>query len=71
MFPERWTLLESVIEPEIPSTMKAWRLSRLGGDLTCQDVPAPQVRAGSVLVKVEATAPVSYMKPYVEGRLAP
>jgi alcohol dehydrogenase len=51
--------------------MKAWRLSRLGGDLTCQDVPAPQVRAGSVLVKVEATAPVSYMKPYVEGRLAP
>ncbi len=57
--------------PDIPKTMKAWRLSRLGGDLSFDDVPIPQTRAGSVLVKVEATALMSYMKPYVEGRLPP
>ena len=55
--------------PDTPKTMKAWRLSGLGGDLAFEDVPVPQVRPGSVLVKVEATSLMSYMKPYVEGRL--
>jgi alcohol dehydrogenase len=61
--------LESTMALDSPSTMKAWRLSRLGGELTYEDVPVPAVRPGSVLVKVEATALMSYMKPYVEGRL--
>ena len=51
------------------ATMKAWRLSRLGGELTFADVPVPAVRPGSVLVKVEASALMSYIKPYIEGRL--
>ena len=56
---------------ESAPTMKAWRLSRLGGELTLEDVPIPSARPGSILVKVEASALMSYMKPYVEGRLPP
>ena len=52
-------------------TMKAWRLDRLGGDLRFENVPMPEVRPGSVLVRVEASTLMSYMKPYVEGRLPP
>jgi alcohol dehydrogenase len=55
----------------IPSTMKAWRLTRLGGDLSFDTVPVPEVRPGSILVKVEASTLMSYMKPYVEGKLPP
>lgn len=49
--------------------MKAWRLERLGGALTFEDVPVPQTRPASVLVRVEATPLLSYLKSYVEGRL--
>jgi alcohol dehydrogenase len=49
--------------------MKAWRLEKLGGRLTLTDVPVPEPRPGSVLVKVEASALMSYLKAYVEGRL--
>jgi alcohol dehydrogenase len=49
--------------------MKAWRLDRLGGDLRFENVPMPEVRPGSVLVRVDASTLMSYMKPYVEGRL--
>jgi alcohol dehydrogenase len=49
--------------------MKAWRLERLGGELSLQDVPTPEPRPGSVLVRIEASALMSYLKPYVEGRL--
>lgn len=52
-------------------TMKAWRLDRLGGDLHFENVPMPEVRPGSILVRVEASTLMSYMKPYVEGRLPP
>ena len=38
--------------------MKAWRLERLGGKLTFADVPMPEVRPGSVLIRVQA-APLS------------
>jgi alcohol dehydrogenase len=50
-------------------TMKAWRLERLGGALRFESVPVPEVRAGSVLVRVTASMLMSYLKAYVEGRL--
>jgi len=49
--------------------MKAWRLDRLGGELRFENVPIPEVRPGSILVRVEASTLMSYLKPYVEGRL--
>jgi alcohol dehydrogenase len=49
--------------------MKAWRLDRLGGNLALKQIPTPQPRAGSVLVRIEASALMSYLKPYVEGKL--
>ena len=49
--------------------MKAWRLEKLGGRLALEEIPVPEPRSGSVLVKVEATSLVSYIKAYVEGRL--
>lgn len=49
--------------------MKAWRLERLGGPLHFADVPIPEVRPGSVLVRIEASPLLSYFKDYVEGKL--
>ncbi len=49
--------------------MKAWRLERLGGTLGLKDVPTPEPRPGSVLVRIEASALMSYLKPYVAGKL--
>ncbi|MEX3761946.1 zinc-binding dehydrogenase [Paraburkholderia phenoliruptrix] len=49
--------------------MKAWRLTRMGGQLSQKRVPVPEVRAGSVLVRVEACSLMSYLKSYVEGKL--
>ncbi len=49
--------------------MKAWRLEGLGGRLSLEDIPVPAPRPGSVLVRVEASALMSYLKAYVEGRL--
>jgi alcohol dehydrogenase len=49
--------------------MKAWRLDRLGGTLTFEDIPVPEVRPGSVLVRIEASSLLSYLKAYVEGKL--
>jgi alcohol dehydrogenase len=49
--------------------MKAWRLTGLGGALTFEDVPKPEVRPGSVLVRIAASPLLSYLKAYVEGRL--
>ncbi|WP_221121893.1 zinc-binding dehydrogenase [Rhizobium lentis] len=51
------------------SHMKAWRLERPGGALTFKDVPIPEPRPGSVLVRIEVSTLMSYMKGYVEGRL--
>ncbi|MDQ6801062.1 MAG: zinc-binding alcohol dehydrogenase family protein [Acidobacteriota bacterium] len=49
--------------------MQAWQLDRLGGELRLRDVPMPHVRPGSVLVRIEASALMSYLESYVEGRL--
>jgi alcohol dehydrogenase len=50
-------------------TMKAWKLERLGGKLGFVDAPVPEVRPGSVLIRVETQSLMSYLKPYVEGAL--
>ena len=47
--------------------MKAWRLDCLGGTLRLEDAPIPEPRPGSVIVKIEASALMSYLKSYVEG----
>jgi len=49
--------------------MKAWRLERLGGALSLNDVPTPEPRPGSVLVRIEASSLMSYLKAYVQGKL--
>jgi len=49
--------------------MKAWRLERLGGELGLKDVRVPEPRPGSVLVRIGASVLMSYLKPYVEGKL--
>ena len=49
--------------------MKAWRLERLGGALGLADIPTPEPRPGSVLVRIEASVLMSYLKPYVAGKL--
>jgi alcohol dehydrogenase len=41
--------------------MKAWRLERLGGALSPKDVPTPEPRPGSVLVRIEASVLMSYL----------
>jgi alcohol dehydrogenase len=49
--------------------MKAWQLDRLGGELSFRNVPTPELRPGSVLVRIEASSLMSYLKSYVEGKL--
>ena len=51
-------------------TMRAWKLDRLGGALRFVDTLVPEVRPGSVLIRVETQSLMSYLKPYVEGELA-
>jgi alcohol dehydrogenase len=49
--------------------MKAWQLERFGGKLRLNDVRTPEPRPGSVLVRIEASSLMSYLKAYVEGKL--
>ena len=49
--------------------MEAWRLERVGGELGLKDVPIPEPRPGSLLVRIEASSLMSYLKSYVEGKL--
>src|SRR6266851_3166641 len=49
--------------------MKAWQLERLGGELRFNNVRTPEPRPGSALVRIEASALMSYLKAYVEGKL--
>ena len=50
-------------------TIKAWQLERLGGELRLADIPAPDARPGTVVVRVEASSLLSYQRDYVRGRL--
>lgn len=49
--------------------MKAWRLDMAGRSLVFADVPDPELRSGSVRVRVEASSLVSYQRDYVAGKL--
>lgn len=42
---------------------------RPGGDLALLEIPVPEPRAGSVLVRIEASSLLSYLKSYVAGKL--
>ena len=48
--------------------MYAWRLSSPGGSFSYQQVPLPEVRSGTVLVRMESTPILSYLKEYVAGQ---
>jgi alcohol dehydrogenase len=49
--------------------MKAWQIERLGGATAFNEVPMPEPRAGSIVVRIEASALMSYLKDYVDGKL--
>lgn len=49
--------------------MKAWQLDHLGGTLRANELPLPEVRPGSVLIRLEACGLLSYQKAYVAGAL--
>ena len=49
--------------------MKAWQLRELGGSFALNDIPVPKALPGSVVIRLQASALMSYMKDYVEGRL--
>jgi alcohol dehydrogenase len=49
--------------------MKAWKIDRLGGALSFVDAPMPEVRPGSVLVRIEAQSLMSYLGSYLKGAL--
>jgi alcohol dehydrogenase len=53
----------------IPSESKAWRLAKPGAALEFLTVPTPQVRAGTVLVRMLASPLLSYLGDYAAGKL--
>ena len=48
--------------------MKAWRLEKLAGAFTFEDLPLPKVRPHSVLIRMEAVPLLSYLKDYAGGK---
>jgi alcohol dehydrogenase len=50
--------------------MRAWRLAGAGGRFALDEIAKPELRAGSVRVRMEAAPVLSYMGDVVEGRLA-
>ena len=56
--------------PTMPATTRAWQLNGLGGAFELLRRPVPAPRAGGVVVRVQASALMSYMRDYVEGRLS-
>ncbi|TMQ03030.1 MAG: zinc-binding alcohol dehydrogenase family protein [Deltaproteobacteria bacterium] len=50
--------------------MKAWRLERAGGRLALEELPVPDVRPGSVRVRIEAAPVLSYLGDVLAGKLA-
>lgn len=49
--------------------MRAWQLENLGGALKLVDRPVPEARPGSVVVRMQSSALMSYMRDYVDGKL--
>jgi alcohol dehydrogenase len=49
--------------------MKAWQLDKLGSALRLVDLPRPEARSGSVIVKMQMSGVMSYMRDYVAGKL--
>ncbi len=49
--------------------VKAWRLNLSDGSFEWVETPDPPVRPGAVLVRMEATLLVSYLRAYVAGQL--
>ena len=49
--------------------MKAWQINGFGSPFELRDVPMPEVRPGSILVKIETSSLMSYLNDYVEGKL--
>ena len=49
--------------------MKAWKLEKLGGQLSLVDLPTPEPRPGTIRVRMEASILLSYMRDYVAGKL--
>ena len=49
--------------------MKAWKLSKPGGELTLADVPVPELRWGSVIVRMQAVPLLTYFEQWAAGRL--
>lgn len=49
--------------------MRAWQLDRLGGQLTLVEVPIPEPRPGTVVLRLEASVLMSYIAAYVAGDL--
>ncbi|EJL87930.1 Zn-dependent alcohol dehydrogenase [Herbaspirillum sp. CF444] len=49
--------------------MKTWILDKEAATLTLHDLPAPAVRPGAVLVRMEAVPLLSYTRDYVAGKL--
>lgn len=49
--------------------MKAWRLSKPGGELVLADVPAPELRWGSVIIRMQAAPLLTYFEQWAAGAL--
>jgi alcohol dehydrogenase len=49
--------------------MKAWKLSKPGGELALADVPVPELRWGSVIVRMQAAPLLTYFEQWAAGRL--
>jgi alcohol dehydrogenase len=49
--------------------MKAWKLRAPGGELMLADVPLPELRWGSVIVRMQAAPLLTYFEQWAAGRL--
>jgi alcohol dehydrogenase len=49
--------------------MRAWQLHRLGGPLDLVELPIPEARPGTVVLRLEASVLMSYVADYIAGKL--
>jgi alcohol dehydrogenase len=50
-------------------TVKAWKLSKPGGELVLADVPVPKLRWGAVVVRMQAAPLLTYFVQWAAGQL--